>query len=176
MTESRLDDFDHIAERVRQQLRTFPLKFRELGEGGKLSLILTDDETTALPGPYVGQQPEVFTEQYLIEPVLHGLGYTNPASTEYDRSAFRSQTDDVPTRRKQTSGLSAKTGRPHAGLYPRSQGREQGAEDEASGDQRHPRLYRSERLLQVPSRDGARADGRHRHRWTSLDPVAFTPA
>jgi hypothetical protein len=84
MTESRLDDFDHIAERVRQQLRTFPLKFRELGEGGKLSLILTDDETTALPGPYVGQQPEVFTEQYLIEPVLHGLGYTNPASTEYD--------------------------------------------------------------------------------------------
>jgi len=84
MTESRLDDFDPVAERVRQQLRTFPLKFRELGEGGKLSQILADDATQTLPGPYVGQQPETFTEQYLIEPVLHGLGYINPASTEYD--------------------------------------------------------------------------------------------
>ena len=86
MTETQLGEFDPVAERVRQQLRTFPLKFRELGEGGKLSLILTDDETKPLPGPYVGQQPEVFTEQYLIEPVLHGLGYINPASTEYDGS------------------------------------------------------------------------------------------
>lgn len=84
MTEARLDEFDPVAERVRQQLRTFPLKFRELGEGGKLSHILTDGETQTLPGPYVGQQPEMFTEQYLIEPVLHGLGYINPASTEYD--------------------------------------------------------------------------------------------
>jgi hypothetical protein len=84
MTDTRLDEFDPIAERVRQQLRTFPLKFRELGEGGKLSQILTDGETQTLPGPYVGQQPEMFTEQYLIEPVLHGLGYTDPASTEYD--------------------------------------------------------------------------------------------
>jgi hypothetical protein len=84
MTDAQLDEFDPLAERVRQQLRTFPLKFRELGEGGKLSQILTDGETQTLPGPYVGQQPEMFTEQYLIEPVLHGLGYINPASTEYD--------------------------------------------------------------------------------------------
>ena len=82
MTETQLDEFDPIAERVRQQLRTFPLKFRELGECGKLSQILTDGQTQTLPGPYVGQQPEMFTEQYLIEPVLHGLGYTDPASTE----------------------------------------------------------------------------------------------
>lgn len=84
MTETQLDEFDPVAERVRQQLHTFPLKFRELGEGGKLRQILTDGETQTLPGPYVGQQPEMFTEQYLIEPVLHGLGYINPASTEYD--------------------------------------------------------------------------------------------
>lgn len=84
MTDTQLDEFDPIAERVRRQLRTFPLKFRELGEGGKLSQILTDGETQTLPGPYVGQQPEMFTEQYLIEPVLHGLGYIDPASTEYD--------------------------------------------------------------------------------------------
>lgn len=86
MTDTQLDEFDPLAERVRQQLRTFPLKFRELGEGGKLSLILTDGETQTLPGPYVRQQPEMFTEQYLIEPVLHGLGYLDPASTEYDGS------------------------------------------------------------------------------------------
>ncbi|APE95025.1 hypothetical protein [Halodesulfurarchaeum formicicum] len=84
MTDSQLKEFDPVAERVRQQLRTFPLKFRELGEGGKLSQILTAGETQTLQGPYVGQQPEVFTEQYLIEPVLAGLGYRNPASVEYD--------------------------------------------------------------------------------------------
>lgn len=86
MTDTQLDEFDPVTERVRQQLRTLPLKFRELGEGGKLSQILTDGETQTLPGPYVGQQPEMFTEQYLIEPVLHGLGYIDPASTEYDGS------------------------------------------------------------------------------------------
>lgn len=86
MDDRRLGEFDPTAERVRQQLRTFPLKFRELGEGGQLSRILADDETDALSGPHIGQQPEVFTEQYLIEPVLHGLGYLNPASTEYDGS------------------------------------------------------------------------------------------
>lgn len=84
MTDTQLDEFDPLAERVRQQLRTFPLRFKELGEGGKLSQILADGETQTLPGPYVGQQPEIFTEQYLIEPVLHGLGYIDPASTEYD--------------------------------------------------------------------------------------------
>lgn len=86
MTNARLKDFDPVAERVRQQLRTFPLKFKELSEGGQLNRILTDGETEALSGPHMRQQPEVFTEQYLIEPVLHGLGYINPASTEYDGS------------------------------------------------------------------------------------------
>lgn len=85
MTEP-LGEFDPVAERVRQQLRTFPLKFRDLGEGGKLSQILTEGETQTLPGPYIGQQPETFTEQYLIEPVLHGLGYTDPTSIKYDGS------------------------------------------------------------------------------------------
>ena len=85
MTEP-LGEFDPVAERVRQQLRTFPLKFRELGEGGMLRTILTEGETTALEGPIVGQQPETFTEQYLIEPVLHSLRYIDPASTEYDGS------------------------------------------------------------------------------------------
>lgn len=84
MTEVKINDFNMLAERVRQQLKTFPLKFRELGEGGKLSQILRANGTQVLPGPYVGQQPEMFTEQYLIEPVLHGLGYLNPGSTEYD--------------------------------------------------------------------------------------------
>lgn len=84
MTERPLDGFDNRAELVRRQLRTFPLKFRELGEGGELRAILGSKGSRTLRGPIVGQQPEEFTMQYLIEPVLHGLGYTDPATPEYD--------------------------------------------------------------------------------------------
>jgi|GEM_PF-2376241 hypothetical protein len=84
MTDPKLDEFDPRAEVVRRQLQTFPLKFRELGEGGELRRILDEDKPQTLQGPLVGQQPEMFTEQYLIEPILHGLGYTDPASTEYE--------------------------------------------------------------------------------------------
>lgn len=71
-----------IAERVRQQLSPFPTKFRDLGEPGELRKVLTGTQT--LRGPRVRQQPEDFTEQYLIEPILHGLGYWNPMSEEYE--------------------------------------------------------------------------------------------
>lgn len=70
-----------IAERVRQQLERFPEKFGELGESGELRKLCR--KTTTLSGPKVQQSPEDFTEQYLIEPVLHGLGYWNPISEEY---------------------------------------------------------------------------------------------
>jgi hypothetical protein len=72
----------HIAERVRIQTEVFPQKFRELNEGGQLAEILRNP--TTLPGARVDQAPEVFTEQYLIEPVLHGLGYLNPTSEKYE--------------------------------------------------------------------------------------------
>lgn len=71
-----------IAERVRLQMELFAQKFRDLNEGGQLAEILRNPGT--LPGARVEQQPEVFTEQYLIEPVLHGLGYRSPTSEEYD--------------------------------------------------------------------------------------------
>jgi len=70
-----------IAERVRIQTEVFPRKFRELNEGGQLRDVLRSTDT--LPGARIEQAPEVFTEQYLIEPVLHGLGYLNPASEKY---------------------------------------------------------------------------------------------
>lgn len=71
-----------IAERVRIQTEVFPQKFRELNEGGQLRSVLRS--TATLPGARVEQAPEVFTEQYLIEPILHGLGYLNPTSTKYE--------------------------------------------------------------------------------------------
>ena len=71
-----------IAERVRLQMEMFAHKFRELNEGGQLAEILRNPGT--LPGARIEQQPEVFTEQYLIEPVLHGLGYRSPTSEEYE--------------------------------------------------------------------------------------------
>ena len=70
-----------LAERVRQQLEVFPGKFRELGEGGELAKVLRTPRN--LSGPKVEQKPEDFTEQYLIEPVLHGLGYLNPVSEDF---------------------------------------------------------------------------------------------
>ena len=70
-----------IAERVRLQMEMFAQKFRELNEGGQLADVLRNPGT--LPGTRIEQQPEVFTEQYLIEPVLHGLGYRSPTSEEY---------------------------------------------------------------------------------------------
>ena len=76
-----LDADTVLAERVRQQLERFPEKFRELGESGELRTLCR--KPTTLSGPKVQQSPEDFTEQYLIEPVLHGLGYWNPISEEY---------------------------------------------------------------------------------------------
>lgn len=77
-----LTEADKIAGRVRRQLETFPLKFRELGEGGQLSKLFRSPKT--LTGAKIEQAPEVFTEQYLISPALHGLGYLSSASTEYE--------------------------------------------------------------------------------------------
>lgn len=70
-----------LAERVQIQTEVVARKFRELNEGGQLAKILRS--TSTLPGARVEQAPEVFTEQYLIEPVLHGLGYLNPISDDY---------------------------------------------------------------------------------------------
>lgn len=77
-----LNDLSFLAEGVRQQLEVFPGKFRELGEGGELAKVLRT--TRDLSGPKVEQKPEDFTEQYLIEPVLDGLGYQNPKSEDFD--------------------------------------------------------------------------------------------
>jgi len=71
----------HIAERVRNRMETFPRKFRELGEGNRLANLLRKTQT--LEGAPLEQAPEVFTKQYLIEPVLDGLGYLNPVSEAY---------------------------------------------------------------------------------------------
>ena len=70
-----------IAERVQIQTEVVASKFRELNEGGQLEKVLRTPST--LPGVRIEQAPEVFTEQYLIEPVLHGLGYLNPISEDY---------------------------------------------------------------------------------------------
>lgn len=78
---SRLDENAMVAERVRQQLAVFPTKFRELGESGELRRVLSTPHT--LSGPWINQEPEQFTEQYLIEPVLHGLEYLDPTSEDY---------------------------------------------------------------------------------------------
>ncbi|GAA0530925.1 hypothetical protein ABNG02_02010 [Halorubrum ejinorense] len=75
---------DKIAGKVRRQLEVFPQKFRELGEGGQLSELFRSPKKFS--GARVEQAPEVFTEQYLIGPVLHGLGYLSSASAEYDGS------------------------------------------------------------------------------------------
>lgn len=79
---SQLSARSFIAERVCQQLQVFPKKFRELGEGGELENIL--NSPSQLTGPRIHQAPEDFTEQYLIEPVLHSLGYLNPISDKYE--------------------------------------------------------------------------------------------
>lgn len=76
-----LNSDDFLAERVRQQLEVFPKRFRELGEGGELRRLLRTPHT--LSGARIGQAREDFTEQYLIEPVLHALGYLNPISEDY---------------------------------------------------------------------------------------------
>ena len=86
MTESNgysgLHPNNQIAERVRQYLDVFPSKFRELGAPGELRRMVDSHET--LSGPRVRQKPERFTEQYLIEPVLHALGYWNPISENFE--------------------------------------------------------------------------------------------
>ncbi|SFR37139.1 hypothetical protein [Halogeometricum limi] len=76
------DSNNIIAERVRLCLTSFPAKFRDVNESGELQNVLTT--TRNLSGPRVQQSPEDFTEQYLIEPVLHGLGFFNPTSEKYD--------------------------------------------------------------------------------------------
>lgn len=73
-----------LGERVRQQLEVFPKRFKELGEGGELRELLRTPRT--LSGARIGQAREDFTEQYLIEPVLHALGYLNPISEDYTGS------------------------------------------------------------------------------------------
>jgi hypothetical protein len=82
--QSGLNTDDFLAERVRQQLEVFPKRFRELGEGGELREMLRSPHT--LSGARIGQAREDFTEQYLIEPVLHALGYLNPISEDYSGS------------------------------------------------------------------------------------------
>jgi len=77
-----LTEDDEIAGKVRRQLEVFPQKFRELGEGGQLSELFRSPKK--FTGVRVEQAPEIFTEQYLIEPVLHGLGYLSSNSEEYD--------------------------------------------------------------------------------------------
>lgn len=84
-SQQTLDPADFIAEDIRTGIEGFAYKFRELNEGGQLRKLLR--ETRTLTGPPVEQAPEVFTEQYLIEPVLHGLGYLNPISDDYDSAA-----------------------------------------------------------------------------------------
>lgn len=69
-----------IAERICSKAEVFPRKFRELNEGGQLRNLFRSTRT--LTGARVEQAPEVFAEPYLIELVLHGLGYLNPASEE----------------------------------------------------------------------------------------------
>lgn len=78
---STINPNNQIAERVRQQLDVFPLKFSDLGEPGELRKLV--DTTRPLSGPKVRQQREAFTEQYLIEPLLHSMGYWNPVSEKY---------------------------------------------------------------------------------------------
>jgi hypothetical protein len=82
--QSGLNANSFLAERVRQQLEVFPKRFQELGEGGELRDLIQTPHT--LSGPRIGQAPEDFTEQYLIEPVLHALGYLNPISEDYTGS------------------------------------------------------------------------------------------
>lgn len=82
--QSGLNASSFIAERVRQQLKVFPKRFQGLGEGGELRDLIQTPHT--LSGPRIGQAPEDFTEQYLIEPVLHALGYLNPISEDYTGS------------------------------------------------------------------------------------------
>jgi hypothetical protein len=77
-----LTEDDEIAGKVRRQLEVFPQKFRELGEAGQLSDLFRSPKKFS--GARVEQAPEVFTEQYLIGPVLHGLGYLSSSSAEYD--------------------------------------------------------------------------------------------
>lgn len=72
----------HVAEQVRIQSKIFPQKFREISEGGQLAEIIRT--STTLSGARIERAPEVFTEQYLIEPVLHGLGYLDPTSDKYN--------------------------------------------------------------------------------------------
>ncbi|MDL5361713.1 hypothetical protein [Halalkalicoccus sp. NIPERK01] len=71
----------YIAEDVRQRLRTFPRRFEQLDAVSELRSLLT--EKSVLRGPMVHQKPESFTQQYLIEPILDGLGYPSPSSEAY---------------------------------------------------------------------------------------------
>lgn len=78
------DESDFAATRVVGQLDTFLEKFDGLGEVNHLDSVLTGHKT--LQGPRVKQQPEVFTSQYLIEPVLHALNFYDPTSDVYEKS------------------------------------------------------------------------------------------
>lgn len=85
MTESGASPIDspdqYVAEKVCQRLETFPRRFEQLDAIGELRNLF--EENTVLSGPRAHQQPESFTQQYLIEPIVDGLGYPSPSSEAY---------------------------------------------------------------------------------------------
>jgi len=83
-----LDGFgpnEYAAQEVLRKLSVFPERFHELGANGELRNLLNSPEK--LSGPEVHQKPEFFTEQYLIEPILYGLGFDDPTSDTYNEDA-----------------------------------------------------------------------------------------
>lgn len=71
-----------VGTRVERQLATFTARFAAVGASGHLGSILRDGEI--LEGPQVRQKREVFTSQYLVEPVLHALGFGDPMLPDFD--------------------------------------------------------------------------------------------
>lgn len=71
----------YTAEKICQRLQSFPRRFEQLDAVKELRSLL--EEETVLSGPMVRQKPESFTQQYLIEPILDGLGYPSPSSEAY---------------------------------------------------------------------------------------------
>jgi len=118
-----------LAEGVRMQTEVFAQKFRELEEGGLLAKTLRTP--TTLQGARLEQAPEVFTEQYLVEPVLHGLGYLNPASEEYEGEGphFIRQPITYKKSRAAAARLSAEKRRVISCVYCRSESRKPRADE-----------------------------------------------
>lgn len=72
---SGFDPNRHYADNVLSQIEIFVEKFRDIREPGELRSALNSEE---LHGGTIGQTPEHFTEKYLIQPILTGLGYKDP--------------------------------------------------------------------------------------------------